>query len=156
MAGGAVGGPAGGAIGTIIGGELGGRIKGSMLQKTLGGRSGFVAPKSEILNEAINLGKSPRLQLPAPKAGQPRVQLSSGESINLPSKTESTVNAEQAYNRKIDFLKKRKAQLDYEKSSGNLNTKYSSTKTPSIKGIPKTIQKPKAKVKLPAKPPKLK
>lgn len=59
VAGAAVGGPVGSAAGTIIGGELGGRIRGSMLQRTLGGKTGFVAPKNQILEDAIALSKTP-------------------------------------------------------------------------------------------------
>lgn len=57
LTGGAIGGPAGSAIGSIAGGELGGRIRGSMLQKTLGGKTGGVAPKSKILEKAVESSK---------------------------------------------------------------------------------------------------
>lgn len=85
VAGGAVGGVPGSAIGTVVGGEVGNRIKGSLLSRTFGKMTGRTASKSRILQEAVETGKSPRLQLPAPKAGQPRIQISSGETINLPA-----------------------------------------------------------------------
>lgn len=59
VAGAAIGGPAGSAVGTILGGELGGRLKGSMLSRTLGGKSGFTAPKNEIIEQAVALAKKP-------------------------------------------------------------------------------------------------
>lgn len=51
--GGAVGGPLGMGIGTVAGGELANRIKGSMLERTLGGKTGYVAPKNKVLEEAM-------------------------------------------------------------------------------------------------------
>lgn len=96
VAGAAVGGPAGSAVGTILGGELGGRIKGSMLQRTLGGKTGFTAPKNEIIEQAVALSKTP-----------------------------------------------------YEKSFGNLNTKYNNTAMPNKISILDIISQVKktAKVK---------
>lgn len=90
IAGGMAGGPVGSAIGTVVGGEVAGRIKGSQLESTFGKKTGAVAPKSPIIQEAIDIGKSPRLALPAPKEGSPRVQISSGKTINLPKSTENT------------------------------------------------------------------
>lgn len=52
IAGNAIGGPFGSAVGTVVGGEVGGRIRGNILSKTLGGRTGAVAPKSTILEKA--------------------------------------------------------------------------------------------------------
>ncbi len=59
VAGSAVGGPVGSAVGTIIGGEAGGRIRGSMLSRTLAGKTGYVAPENKIIREAIDLSKTP-------------------------------------------------------------------------------------------------
>lgn len=50
----AVGGPVGAAAGTVIGGELGGKIKGSMLQKTLSGKTGNEVLKNPIIQNAID------------------------------------------------------------------------------------------------------
>lgn len=52
-AGGAIGGIPGSAVGTVVGGELAGRIKGTALERTLSGRTGYVAPKSKIIEQAI-------------------------------------------------------------------------------------------------------
>lgn len=52
-AGAAIGGIPGSAAGTVIGGELAGRIKGSALERTLGGKTGYIAPKSAIIQKAI-------------------------------------------------------------------------------------------------------
>lgn len=52
-AGAAVGGPVGSAAGTILGGELASRIKGSILERSLGGKTGFVAPRNRILEKAM-------------------------------------------------------------------------------------------------------
>ncbi len=151
IAGGAIGGPVGSATGTVLGGELASKIKGSALEKALGGRAGYVAPENEIINAAVGRGNSPRLALPAPREGQPRIQINSGEQINLPARSESTINADESYNRKIDFLKKRKAQFDYEKSLGNRNAQYSTAKTAMINPtIGKSIPRPKPRGKLPA------
>lgn len=57
--GGMVGGPAGSAVGTIVGGEIGSRLRGSILSKTLAGKTGQIAKKSTILSKAkegINIG----------------------------------------------------------------------------------------------------
>lgn len=51
--GGAVGGPAGTALGSIAGGELASKIKSSMLERTLGGKTGYVAPENPIIKKAI-------------------------------------------------------------------------------------------------------
>lgn len=149
LAGGAIGGPVGSAAGTVLGGEVAGRIKGSALENTLGGRAGYIAPKNEVIDEAIGRGKSPRLALPAPREGQPRIQINSGEQINLPERSESKISAEEAYNRKIDFLRKRKAQLDYEKSLGNRNQQYKNTATPNKINISESLPQPKSRGKLP-------
>lgn len=63
-AGSMVGGIPGGAIGTVVGGEVARIIKGKQLKGTLGGKTGNVAPKSEIINKAVETGQSPR-NLPA-------------------------------------------------------------------------------------------
>lgn len=63
IAGNAVGGPVGSALGTIIGGELGGRIKGNILKGTLGGVTGKVAPRSSILDKAVEAGNKKKLKV---------------------------------------------------------------------------------------------
>lgn len=92
VAGTLVGGPIGTAIGAVAGGELASGIKGSSMAKTLGGKTGRVAPRSPIIEEAVVKGKSPRLMLPAPKAGTPRSQMPSGPTINLPRRSQSTID----------------------------------------------------------------
>lgn len=99
IAGGAIGGPAGSAVGTVVGGELGSRIKGSILKNTLSGETGRVAPKSPILEEAVTRSKSPRLMLEAPKPGSPRSSVSSGPTIHLPARSQSTVD--EAYRNRL-------------------------------------------------------
>ena len=125
-AGAMVGGIPGSAVGTIVGGELGGRIRGSMLKRTLGGAAGFTPPKNKIIQGAVDLAKSERLMLSAPKAGSPKVQMVSGKTINLPSKTQSSVDEA------------------YSKSLGNRNIKYNNIKPPSKSSI-KPIISPKTK-----------
>lgn len=60
--GGAIGGPIGSGVGTIAGGELANRIKGSMLERTLGGKTGYVAPKNQVLEKAMAGIKKPSLK----------------------------------------------------------------------------------------------
>jgi len=137
VAGGAVGGVVGGlpgsAIGTVVGGELASRLKGSMLSRTLGKATGRVAPESKILQKAVNLGKSPRLQLPAPKPGSPRISIGSGKTINLGSKSQSAID--EAYRSRI----------------GTQTSQYmaSPSKNPSKIGISNTVQQSEANGKLP-------
>lgn len=100
-AGGAIGGPVGSAIGTILGGETASRIKGSMLQQSLGGKAGVAPQKSKVLQEAIEKGKSPRLSLPAPKEGSPRVELGSGPQINLPANSKTLLGLEEIYSNSL-------------------------------------------------------
>ena len=95
LAGGAVGGAGGSALGTIVGGEIGSRVRGSMMSKILGGATGRTAPKSPILQKASELGKSGRLLLPAPKANAPKKQFGSGQTIFLPSKSQSSIDTSQ-------------------------------------------------------------
>jgi len=59
LAGGAVGGMGGSAVGTVLGGEIADRIQGNILQRTLGGKSGFIAPENKVIQDAIKLGNSP-------------------------------------------------------------------------------------------------
>lgn len=89
---GSVLGPAGSAAGTILGGELGGRIRANALSKTLGGKTGNIPAKNVILEEALKRSKSPRLALPAPAEGSPKIKIESGKTINLPPKTQTTVD----------------------------------------------------------------
>jgi len=123
-AGAMIGGIPGSAVGTVVGGELGGRIRGSMLKRALGGAAGVTPPKNKIIQGAVDLAKSGRLMLPAPKEGAPRVQMVSGKTINLPSKTQSSVDEA------------------YSKSLGNRNIKYNNIKAPSKSSI-KPIISPK-------------
>lgn len=97
-AGAVVGGPAGSAIGTIVGGEVAGRIKGSALQRTLKGEAGLETPKSPIIEKAVQTGNSPRLALPAPAEGTPRIQMGSGPTINLGSRSQSLADQIYEYN----------------------------------------------------------
>lgn len=91
IAGGSVGGFPGSALGTVVGGEIGDRIQGAALSRTFGKATGIKLPKSKILEKAIDTGNSPRLQLPAPKPGAPRIQMESGKTINLPRRSDSTI-----------------------------------------------------------------
>ncbi len=95
---GSVGGPVGSAAGTIIGGEIAGKIKGQMLKNTFGQSIGSTIEKSGILVEASNKVKAPRLLLPAPKPGSPLKSYGSGPTINLPAKTQSTLDSAYSYN----------------------------------------------------------
>lgn len=124
-AGAMIGGIPGSAVGTVVGGELGGRIRGSMLKRALGGAAGFTPPKNRIIQGAVDLSKSSRLMLPAPKPGAPRTQIGSGKTINLPSKSQSSIDEA------------------YLKSLGNRNIKYNNIKAPSMSSI-KPIISPKS------------
>lgn len=104
IAGGSVGGLPGSAIGTIVGGEVGDVIQGKILKNTFGRTAETALPESEILKKAVQTGNSPRLQLPAPKAGQPRVQQVSGKVINLPKRTQSAVDAQSLANLKAQKI----------------------------------------------------
>ena len=95
---GSVGGPFGSAIGSVVGGEVAGKIKGQMLKNTFGQSIGSTIEKSGILVEASNKVKAPRLLLPAPKPGSPLKSYGSGPTINLPSKTQSTLDNAYSYN----------------------------------------------------------
>jgi hypothetical protein len=114
---GSVGGPTGSALGSIIGGEVAGKIKGEMLRKTFGKSIGSTIEKSGIITEASNKVKTPRLLLPAPKPGSPRSSIGSGPTINLPSKTQSSLDNAYSYN------------------LGKRNTMYNTTKTTTNTGI---------------------
>jgi hypothetical protein len=92
IAGGVIGGPVGAVAGTIAGGEIGNLVKGKLLKNAFGKATGKVAPKSTILDEAVQKGKSPRLMLPQPKEGRPNVEMPSGPTINLPSKTQTLLD----------------------------------------------------------------
>jgi len=90
VAGGAVGGPIGSAVGTVVGGEAGGFIKGKAMKSTFGKFTGMTGKRSEIIDKAIEKGNQPRLALPAPTS-EFRSKVGSGATINLPSKSESTL-----------------------------------------------------------------
>lgn len=117
--GGAVGGPVGSAIGTILGGEAGARIRGSMLKGTLGGEAKLPMSQSPIIKKAIVQGKSPRLALPAPKEGAPRVMVGSGATINLLGKGKTLLGIEEIYSNNL----------------GSRNQQYSPTPTKSSNSI---------------------
>ncbi len=104
IAGGSVGGLPGSAFGTIVGGEVGDAIQGRILKSTFGRNAEKALPESKILKRAVQTGNSPRPQLPAPKAGQPRVQQVSGKTINLPKRTQSAVDAQSLANLKAQKI----------------------------------------------------
>lgn len=126
-AGSAIGGPFGGAVGAVVGGELSSKVKGSLLSRVLGGRTGQVAPKSKILQEAVENVKKPLLGLPAPKKGAPQ-SINVGGGV-IPIAPQGS---------KMEFVGK-----DYSKSFGNRNTKYNTTNTPNINAnIPPSVPQP--------------
>ena len=129
LAGSAIGGFPGATVGAAVGGEVAGRIKGSMLQRTLGGKSGFVAPENKVLQKANATGQSPRLQLPAPREGAPRSQIGSGQTINMPARTQSALDER------------------YSKSLGSLNQTYSPTPITSNQVMPPSVAPRKLPVK---------
>lgn len=128
-AGAAIGGPLGSAAGTVIGGELGSKIKGNALQRTLAGETGYVAPKNPIIEKAVQTGNSPRLGLPAPKEGAPKVQIGSGQTIPLGSRTQSL------------------ADQIYENNLGNRNQQYNPINNTTKKVISPNPTTPKPTVK---------
>lgn len=84
VAGHAVGGPAGSAIGTIVGGELGGRMRGAAMEGTLGGKTGKVAPKSKILEDAKVLAKTPPIYSKMRGNLNPKYKITPTTSANAP------------------------------------------------------------------------
>ncbi len=113
-----------GPIGSIIGAEAAAGIKGNQMAATFAGKTGRVIPEAEVLLKARDYVKAPRLQLPAPKPGSPRIQLESGPTINLPRKNpvdQSVIDA------------------DYSRSLGNRKINQSNTIIPKIKGISTSI-----------------
>ena len=131
IAGGSVGGLPGSAIGTIVGGEVGDVIQGKILKSTFGRTAETALPESEILKKAVQTGNSPRLQLPAPKAGQPRVQQVSGKVINLPKRTQSTADAQSLANLKAQKIA----------PPSNIPKKVSISKTIPSKNLPSKLKK---------------
>jgi len=115
-----------GPFGAIVGSEVGGGLKGSMLSKTLGGKTGYKPPTNPILEKASQQGKMPQLQLPAPKAGAPKTQIGSGKPIQLPAKNPLDQGAVDA---------------NYSKSLGNRKINQSTTSTPTKKLINKQSTK---------------
>lgn len=78
-----IGGPLGGFAGTVVGGEVAERLKGRSLSGSFGKATGNLAPKSEILEKAVQANSTPRLALPAPEKGAPRTSIKSSEPITL-------------------------------------------------------------------------
>ena len=96
--GGAVGGPVGSALGTVIGGEVAGRIKGKLLSKSLGGNANLPTEQSSVIRNAIKQSKLPRLALPEPKQGSPRLRMeSTGNPIQLPAEGRTLLGIEEIY-----------------------------------------------------------
>lgn len=98
VAGGAVGGYPGAMVGTVVGGELGRGIQSKLLKRTFGGKIGTNAPKSQILERAVKDvdTPTPRLLLSEPKPGSPRTSFGSMKTINLPRRSQSTIDNAQS------------------------------------------------------------
>lgn len=104
----------GAAVGALLGGEVSGLIKGKGMAATFK-NTGTTAPTNPILDKAVEQGRSPRLMLPAASSGL-RSQVSSPKTINLPARSQSTVDAQ-------------------EKSLGSRNTRYATPAASSKKVI---------------------
>jgi predicted ABC-type ATPase len=80
-----------GPLGSIAGSELAGGIKGSQMASKLSKTTGREIEQSPIIQGAVNKAGSPRLQLSAPTTNF-RTQKPSGNVINLPSRSQSTID----------------------------------------------------------------
>ena len=106
-----------------------------MLKNTFGQSIGSTIEKSGILVEASNKVKAPRLLLPAPKPGSPLKSYGSGPTINLPSKTQSTLDNAYSYN-----LGKRNTMYNTTNTTTKTPIKLkSNNNTPSITPVNKKV-----------------
>jgi hypothetical protein len=63
-----VGGQVGGPLGAIAGAEIGAGIKGASMAQTFRGKTGKIAPQSEVITEALRVKNAPPLELPYSKS----------------------------------------------------------------------------------------